>query len=220
VSAEEAAKPFPAADQYDVREVAGWTVRVEKALQKREPELTKRALRLVEHRLGELRALLPQAALEDLASTAVWVSRNTGHSGAVYHPSADWLRRHGHPPEMAGAVEIPNLKHFVEWGREQPMSLLHEMAHALHHKRYNHRIPEVERAYRHARENGLYREVLYFDGNVREAYAVKNVKEYFAELSEAYFGRNDIYPFTRRELRTHDPDGYRAVERAWAETAD
>jgi hypothetical protein len=43
------------------------------------------------------------------------------------------------------------------------------------------------------------------------------LQEYFAELSEAYWGKNDFYPFTRSELLQHDPLGYEAVKRAWHE---
>ncbi|MDA0685128.1 MAG: T9SS type A sorting domain-containing protein, partial [Bacteroidetes bacterium] len=32
--------------------------------------------------------------------------------------------------------------------------------------------------------------------------------EYLAEISEAFFGRNDYYPFTRSDLVSHDPKGY------------
>lgn len=44
---------------------------------------------------------------------------------------------------------------------------------------------------------------------------ILNEKEYFAELTEAYFGKNDFYPFTRAELKTHDPKGYRMIEAVW-----
>ena len=39
---------------------------------------------------------------------------------------------------------------------------------------------------------------------------------YFAELSEAYFGTNDFYPFVRAELKEHDPRGYALMEKAWS----
>ena len=39
--------------------------------------------------------------------------------------------------------------------------------------------------------------------------------EYFAEGSEAYFGTNDFYPFTRAELKQHDPEGFRLLEALW-----
>ncbi len=40
-------------------------------------------------------------------------------------------------------------------------------------------------------------------------------KEYFAESTEAFFGRNDFYPFTRDQLREHDPEMYRLLMKLW-----
>ena len=44
------------------------------------------------------------------------------------------------------------------------------------------------------------------------AYALNGPNEYFAELTEAYFGKNDFYPFNRDDLKHHDPDGFRLVD--------
>ena len=44
---------------------------------------------------------------------------------------------------------------------------------------------------------------------------MENDQEYFAELSEAFFGTNDFYPFVRAELREHDAEAYRAVKELW-----
>ena len=33
--------------------------------------------------------------------------------------------------------------------------------------------------------------------------------------TEAYFYRNDFYPFVRAELQKHDPAGYAVMERVW-----
>jgi hypothetical protein len=63
---------------------------------------------------------------------------------------------------------------------------------------------------------GLYDAVLYVHGGRRQAHAAKNAAEYFAELTEAYFGINDYYPFTRADLRSGDPLGYRVVEQLWS----
>ncbi len=40
-------------------------------------------------------------------------------------------------------------------------------------------------------------------------------QEYFSELTEAYFGKNDFFPFTRDELKQHDPAGFALMEEAW-----
>jgi hypothetical protein len=39
--------------------------------------------------------------------------------------------------------------------------------------------------------------------------------EFFASLSEAYFGTNDYFPFTRDDLKAFDPDSYRVISEAW-----
>ncbi len=44
---------------------------------------------------------------------------------------------------------------------------------------------------------------------------MSNPMEFFAELSEAYFGTNDYFPFTRDDLKAFDPESYRAISTAW-----
>jgi hypothetical protein len=39
--------------------------------------------------------------------------------------------------------------------------------------------------------------------------------EYFAETSEALFSRNDFFPFTRDELKQHDPEMFALLEELW-----
>ena len=47
------------------------------------------------------------------------------------------------------------------------------------------------------------------------AYAHTNEREYFAELTEAYFGWNSYFPFTKEELESYDPEGYNLIENSW-----
>jgi hypothetical protein len=42
-----------------------------------------------------------------------------------------------------------------------------------------------------------------------------NHKEYFAECTEAFFGTNDFYPFTKEELKQQDPDMFALLETVW-----
>ena len=44
--------------------------------------------------------------------------------------------------------------------------------------------------------------------------------EYFAETTEAYFGRNDFFPFTRDDLKKHDLDVFELLGNLWQVTAD
>lgn len=39
--------------------------------------------------------------------------------------------------------------------------------------------------------------------------------EYFAETTEAFFSRNDFFPFTRDELHSHDPKMFALLKKLW-----
>jgi hypothetical protein len=47
-----------------------------------------------------------------------------------------------------------------------------------------------------------------------------NYKEYFAELTEAYFGKNDFFPFERADLKKYDPTGYKLMQDVWGQPRD
>jgi hypothetical protein len=47
------------------------------------------------------------------------------------------------------------------------------------------------------------------------AYALTNDREYFAETTEAFFGRNDFFPFDRAELERADPAACEMLRQAW-----
>jgi hypothetical protein len=125
----------------------------------------------------------------------------------------------GYDAERAGVVEILHMDKYLLWRAEQPMMLLHELAHAYHlllEGGYEH--GPIADAYIAASRAHRYDDVAYIlaeDGQTRPAYAGTNPQEYFAELSEAYFGRNDYFPFTREDLRGHDPEGFAMIEAVW-----
>jgi hypothetical protein len=66
-----------------------------------------------------------------------------------------------------------------------------------------------------AMRSKLYEQVLHVDGRKRRHYACTNPQEYFAEMTEAYFGTNDFYPFVRAELKQVDPRMHDLLERLW-----
>jgi hypothetical protein len=67
--------------------------------------------------------------------------------------------------------------------------------------------PDIKRAYDHAVAKTLF----------KTTEATRDEYEYFAILSEAYLGgRSDTeFSFSREQLKTHDPDGYDVVRKAW-----
>jgi Mlc titration factor MtfA (ptsG expression regulator) len=98
--------------------------------------------------------------------------------------------------------------------------VLHELSHAYHDQYVagGFRNPQIRAAWETAVEAGLYGEVLHASGEKRAAYAAGNEKEFFAELSESFFGTNDFYPFVNAELKTHDPASYALIGAMWKAT--
>jgi hypothetical protein len=208
--------PFDPASVYQRESIEGFTVLVnpEVLIHKREAAEMRKELE------GQLKAIVrqvPVKVLPALRRVWIWVEWGKKKNGAAeFHPSADWLAEHGYNPAKAGHVELSNTRNFVAWSRAaQPSMVLHELAHAYHHLVLGEDCKSIEAAYKHAVEKKLYESVAYCGGGKQRAYALTNAKEYFAELSEAYFGRNDFYPFVRSELKTHDPTGFQLMEQTW-----
>jgi len=170
---------------------------------------------------GEVVEVVPPSAVAALRNVRIWVEwSRRPDAGAEFHVSQGWLEKNGYNPAKAGGIEISNSLNFVSWSRaEQPCMVLHELAHSYHFLVLGERHPEIAAAYRQAVESRSYQSVDYYGGGKRRAYALVDEKEYFAELSEAYFCRNDYYPFTRADLQQHDPVGYELLQRLWGKAA-
>jgi hypothetical protein len=180
-------------------------------------EDAKRAKKHLEDRLKITQKAAPKlySALRD--KVTFWISDSQNQkSAATYHPSAKWLTDNKLDPAMAKGIEIMSIKNFVEWAKDgdQPMMVLHELAHAYHDQVLGESNQVISNAYRKATEGGKYEKVDYgtTTGDKRRAYALTDEREYFAELAEAYFGRNDYFPFERSDLQGFDPTGFQAVK--------
>lgn len=197
--------------------IHGWRVMVSKQLLGREGRLALQVLNLLDAQLGDIQARLPAKAVQELQVAPVWLELQTpGLRGAQYHWSAEWLAKNGHDPRKARAVEIASARDYLEWSRIQPSIILHELSHAYHDRVLGKNHPELLSAFVSAGNRGLYASVAGAQGSTGPAYALNDHFEFFAELSEAYFVRNDFFPFTRDELRQYDPVGYAMIENVWA----
>jgi hypothetical protein len=199
-------------DGYRVRKVEGYTVFASNALEEKEPELAGEALALLRVKLFDVNRVVPERVLPELQRVPIWLELEGKDPCAVYHPSLEWLLEHGYRPEKARSVEIANARNFVRWTLDQPAMLVHELMHAYHHRVLGHDHAGIREAFAAAGASGAYASVLHFSGEEREAYALRDQQEYFAEICEAWFGTNDFYPFVRAELRRHDPRGYALLE--------
>lgn len=225
VAKEPSTQPI-AADQIDGfegRRIEGWTVRINSKLMKDEPALTEKAIGLLTMQLRQIRQVVPSAAVVDLQRVHLWI--NPEYSGtpprAEYHPDAGWLREHGRNAMMARGVEFTNVRIFEAECRRMPCFVLHELAHAYHDQVLGFDRPDIIAAYEKAVQSKSYDAVERFHGDparpntIERAYAMTNYKEYFAESTESFFGRNDYFPFTREQLRRHDPRMFELLKRLW-----
>lgn len=207
--------------RYEVVEVSGWTVHIRKEIAGT-PE-TEVALKLLDAQLEEVIRVVPKKAVEHLKTVQLWFSPEYpgGIPSAAYHPGADWLRKNGRDPAMVRGIEFTNIKIFEKETRRMPNFALHELAHAYH----DQVLPggfankDVAEAYERAKASKVYDDVERQDSEGKRfrgrAYAMTNPMEYFAELSEAYFSRNDFFPFDRTELIKADPKAVTMLEAAW-----
>jgi hypothetical protein len=212
------AQKYEPTSAYEVQTIEGWKVQVNRGLIQNYPDLYQRAVRRLENDLIEVSRRIPAAAVSKLKSVTIWLEYNEPHHPcAVYHPEVQWLRENDMNPEKARCVEISNAERYLNWTREQPMMVLHELAHAYHNQFLEEGFENVEvaTAFTNAKSQKLYDKVLRNNHKIERAYAMTNPMEYFAEASEAYFGTNDFFPFVAAELRNHDTTMYRVLEAAW-----
>ena len=226
VQAEPEKKNAPDADsisavRFDpvVQKMEGWTVHIDPALLEGEhAEDGKKALRMLGDHLNRISLLMDEKRLEEVRSLEIWIEHHHPKLGAMqYHPSKDWLVENKHDPRLEKKVHIPRAGALISRGQllKHPAVVLHELAHAYHDQILGFNHEGIKQAWDEAMEAGKYDKVLLFNGRFVKHYATTNHKEYFAESTEAYFYRNDFYPFVRAELKEHDPAMHALLETIW-----
>ena len=199
---------------YREQNILGWRVMVNEKLLA-ETNLCARTLKLLEAQIAQITNVIPAMPLEQLRQIPIWVERSSKQFPCMcYHESYEWLRGNGVNPDKTGGVELANPENFLTWMKQQPWMVLHELAHGYHKRVLGDNHPGIKRCYDAAKASKKYESVLR-DGKRERHYALNNEKEYFAEATEAYFGRNDFQPFTRDELKEFDPEMFEMVRRVW-----
>jgi hypothetical protein len=204
------------AHQYLNTQIEGFRVHIHPEVLKN-PKLYQSAINLLSRKLEQSRSMLGTKIISRLQQVHFWVEWSTSRSAMMFHPSKAWLIEHGQVPEKAHGIEISNLKNFLEWAQtDQPLMTIHELAHAYLFLVLGENHLLLQSAWRNVHRKNLYKSVGYVHGGTRVAYALTNKFEYFAELSEAYFGQNDYYPFRSTELEDYDPIGFDLMEHAYS----
>jgi len=207
--------------RYDpvVKNIEGWTVSVEPALLDGEYQAEgARALAMLANHLQRIKILVTSPQLERMQAVEIWIEHAHPRLGAMqYHPSKDWLVSHNHDPRLAKTVHITHAAELLSRDQmlKHPAVILHELAHAYHDQVLGFEDPRIIEAYEQAKRSGTYENVLLYTGEKVRHYALTDHKEYFAEGTEAYFYRNDFYPFVRAELNEHDPALHALLQEIW-----
>ncbi len=203
-----------------IREIEGWTVRVDDRLLGDSPEtaLGTRALRFLEAKLVEIKAVVPAARLTDLQAVTIVLDLNCGKLGSMqYHPDAGWLKAHGYAIDLAKCVHIPRAADLPTRRNinEQPWVILHELAHAFHDQKLSFDEPRIKAAHERFKQSGRGDATLLYDGKRVKHYGLTNPMEFFAEMTESYFGVNDFFPFNRAELQEAEPEVFQLLTEIW-----
>ncbi len=199
--------------------IEGWAVHIEPSLMEEEGHTEgARAIRMLANHLERIKIVVPEPALAKLQTIEIWIEEDHPVLRSMqYHPSRSWLISHGHDPRLARKVHITQADQL--YNREQmlkhPAVILHELAHGYHDQILGFDHEEIQEAYRNAKAQGIYESVLLFNGRNVRHYGLSNHKEYFAEGTEAYFYRNDFYPFVRAELAEFDPGLHEVLKQIW-----
>jgi hypothetical protein len=204
---------------HEVRELEGWKVRVDRRLlEGADAARGERAMELLRARLVAIAVVVPEEALARLRAVTIQLDRDVpGLTAMQYHPSAEWLESHGYARELAKCVHIPNVDDFLSpfENHRMPWVVLHELAHAYHDQVLGFDEPRIAAAWETFRAKESTLEVLTSPGGTREHYARTNPQEFFAEMTESYFGSNDFYPFVAGELEHSEPATFALLATLW-----
>jgi hypothetical protein len=206
---------------HTTRKIEGWTVRVDdRLLAAPNDALGAKALKLLEAKLADITYVVAPKHLAKLQAVTIMLDLGHGKLRAMqYHPSAGWLQEHGYSRDLARCVHICEAADLVTPRniQEQPWVILHELAHAYHDQVLGFDEPRIVAAYERFKKSGHGEATLLFNGKRVRHYALTDQKEFFAEMTEAYFGMDDFFPFNRAELMTAELEIHALMREIWEE---
>lgn len=216
-------EPPPKPTSRTEKQVEGWTIRVDdRLLTGPDAELGTKALRFLETKLADIKVVVPEDKVKKLQGVGIVLDLTHGDLGPMqYHPSKGWLKANGYAEDLARCVHLPRAADVATKRnvREQPWVILHELAHAYHDQVLGFDEPRVREVFDAYKKGGNGEKTLLYDGRRVKHYALTDHKEFFAEMTEAYFGSNDFFPFNRAELKESERDIYDLMERVWTTPA-
>jgi hypothetical protein len=210
---------------YKKDDLRGFTLYVSDEVYKEDKKSTldRKPLEALERELIVVESMLPADKLKKLKAVPIWVEWNirralgngrVGGAIAVFYGGHQAALLDPDSPLKSNSVTILSLESLAR--EHQPKTdsgrcvTLHELAHAFHFLVVGDN-PLVKTTFVQAKERQLYDPGLY---------AATNEREYFAELTCAYFDRLDYEPRNRAELMKHDPKGYDLMVKLWGKVPE
>ena len=189
-------------------------------------KLKTKTIKRLSVQIASARRLLPNLKLAILKPIRIWVELDIKPMGyARYHAYQEWLFENDYNPDKYGGIEITNLHNYLNWSSKDPLVssvLIHELSHAFYHQLEQNQKDQVSLAYNSAIKQKLYRNIYRLGTEqhgkpvtMNRAWALEDEWEYFSELSEAIFAKNDYFPHTAKELEKYDPKGYSLIKSLW-----
>ena len=217
-------KPKPALEPikpsgHKALKIEGWQAQVDqRLLEPANEELYRRAMRFLENKLADIKVVVPAPIVKKLQNVTIVMDQSHGKLTSMqYHPSADWLKANGYSESLARCVHLPRAEDLATKRNvnEQPWVILHELAHAYHDQVLDFEEPKIKQVFQNYRKSGRGEKTLLFNGSRVRHYALTDQKEFFAEMTESYFGVNDFFPFTRAELKESEPEIFELMQGIW-----
>jgi DNA-directed RNA polymerase subunit RPC12/RpoP len=204
---------------YETRCIHGFTMLFSTQAIKEAKKDEGRPFRALLKEFDGLVKVLPPSTLQPLRGVLIWIEwdkedRTSRHTLARYYGGLH-LSKHLLKSNAIELLSLKNLSEEKNFSVHRRLVLLHELAHAVHYHVVGFDNPFVLFAYKQAMDRRLYERVQMEDGQFERAYAATDSREYFAELTCAYLDRCHYFPFTREDLKDHDPTGYRLMELTW-----
>ena len=210
---------FPQPKSRTDRDVEGWKIRVDdRLLQAPDDILGTRALKFLDAKLVEIKAVVPAERVKELQSVTIVLDLTCGKLGPMqYHPDAGWLKANGFSTDLAKCVHLPRAADVATRRNinEQPWVILHELSHAYHDQVLDFDEPRIMAAYEAFKKSGHGDAALLYNGKRVKHYGLTNQKEFFAEMTESFFGVNDFFPFNRAEMQETEPELFELLKKIW-----
>lgn len=206
-----------------VRENSKWDIRVESSLVDGDPTLYQSTVTKLNDVLNEIFSILPKRAAKKLSNITIFLMWGEKSPLGGRKSGMSYIRK-GEPnnysyldPIWEHSVVIYSARNFKYlnriWSRK---AITHELAHAWHITNWPDKHPPIYNSWVNTKNSSRFQDVQDIKGKtIKNGYARKNHREYFAELSAIYFVGGNYYPYNKDGLNKYDPQGFRMVQGLW-----